>query len=204
MKELFRLALVLTLITAGAGLVLSMAEQLTREPIAEQRRQETLRALRTVLPQFDNQPDQDSLTLEVGYDRRGNPLERTVYRGRFEGEFSGAAFVMIAPDGYSGNIEVMVGITPAGAVSGIAILHHAETPGLGDKIEDDWFRGQFTGQTRDSVRWAVKKDGGDFDQLTGATISARAVVGAVLQGVEFFRAQRDVILAPADRQEGGA
>ncbi|KIH77620.1 electron transport complex protein RnfG [Geoalkalibacter ferrihydriticus] len=202
MKDIFRLALVLTLITSGAGLVLSLAEQVTREPIAEQRRQETLRALREVLPTFDNQPDQDVVTLEVGRDRRGAPLERTFYRGRLEGEISGVAFVVVAPDGYSGNIHIMVGVAPEAKVSGIAILHHAETPGLGDKIEDDWFRKQFVGKTRDNVRWSVKKDGGDFDQLTGATISARAVVGAVLDGLEFFRAEREKILASAP--QGGS
>lgn len=202
MKDIFRLALVLTLITSGAGLVLSLAEQVTREPIAEQRRQETLRALREVLPAFDNQPDQDVVTLEVGRDRRGAPLERTFYRGRLEGEISGVAFVVVAPDGYSGNIHIMVGVAPEAKVSGIAILHHAETPGLGDKIEDDWFRKQFVGKTRDNVRWSVKKDGGDFDQLTGATISARAVVGAVLDGLEFFRAERETILASAP--QGGS
>ncbi|WP_305046499.1 RnfABCDGE type electron transport complex subunit G [Geoalkalibacter sp.] len=202
MKDLSRLALVLTLIAATAGLVLSMVEQVTRAPIAEQRRQETLRALSAVLPAFDNQPDADTLTLVVGTDRKGKPVERTFYRARLGGELSGVAFAVTAPDGYSGDIVVMVGVDAQGTVTGMAILRHAETPGLGDKIEDEWFRAQFPGKNLDNADWRVKKDGGGFDEITGATISPRAVVGAMRQGLEFFRAQAAQILsAPA---EGGS
>lgn len=195
MKDILRLVMVLTLITAGAGLVLSLVEAMTREPIAEQRRQETLRALRTVLPAFDNEPDQDIVTLVVGTDRKGNAVERTFFRGRQQGKFSGVAFAVAAPDGYSGRIDVMVGIDPQGVLHNIAVLRHAETPGLGDKIEDDWFRGQFVGKMLQNADWRVKKDGGEFDQITGATISARAVVGAVRSGLEFYMKEREKVLA---------
>ncbi|MBE0597672.1 MAG: RnfABCDGE type electron transport complex subunit G [Desulfuromonadales bacterium] len=199
MKETLRLALVLTLIAAGAGLILSLVESATRAPIAEQRRQETLRALRAVLPPVDNAPDTDTVELKIGQDRRGRDLSRTFYRGRIGGELAGVAFPVTAPDGYSGNIDIMVGVRPDGVVQAIAILQHAETPGLGDKIGADWFRGQFPGKHRENADWRVKKDGGDFDQITGATISARAVVTAVRQGLDFFQANADVILG---REEG--
>lgn len=195
MKDILRLALVLTLITAGAGLILSLVEAMTREPIAEQRRQETLRALRTVLPAFDNEPDQDVVTLVVGTNRKGHALERSFFRGRQQGGLSGVAFAVTAPDGYSGRIDVMVGVDPQGVLHNIVVLRHAETPGLGDKIEDDWFRGQFVGKTLQSADWRVKKDGGEFDQITGATISARAVVGAIRSGLEFYMKEREKILA---------
>jgi electron transport complex protein RnfG len=190
MKEIARLALVLTVIAAGAGLVLSLVEALTREPIAEQRRLQTLKALKAVLPPIDNAPDQEAVTLVVGKDKKGRETTRTFYRGRQEGALAGVAFKVVAPDGYSGNIEVMVGVAPDGTVSGVEILAHAETPGLGSKIAEPWFKGQFAGKSLTSADWRVKKDGGAFEQITGATISPRAVVGAVRGGLEFYAAHQ--------------
>ncbi len=195
MKEIARLAFVLTAITAIAALLLSVVEALTREPIAEQRRQLTLRALGSVLPPFDNHPDEDTVTLEAGVDRRGAPIERTFYRGSRGGVLSGVAFEVVAPDGYSGNIHIMVGVYPDGAVRAIEILTHAETPGLGDKIEDLSFREQFVSKTLEGVDWRVRKDGGDFDQITGATVSVRATVGAVRRGLAFYLENLEQILA---------
>lgn len=195
MNGVLRLVLVLTLITAGAGLILSLVESATREPIAEQRRLATLRALKAVLPPADNSPDEDTVQLLIGQDRRGRDLLRTFFRGRQEGELSGIAFKVIAPNGYSGNITVMVGVNLEGTVAGIEILSHNETPGLGDKIELPVFKGIFVGKNLENADWRVKKDGGEFDQITGATISPRAVVGAVRNGLEFFRDHRAEVLA---------
>ncbi len=190
MKDIIKLVVVLTLIASGAGLLLSLVEQVTRAPIAEQRRQETLKALLAVMPPVDNSPDSDTVVLVTGRDKKGRELQRVFYRGRNQGILSGVAFKVVAPDGYSGNIEIMVGIDPAGTVTGIEILTHAETPGLGSKISDAWFKGQFLGKNLDNADWRVKKDGGVFDQITGATISPRAIVTAVAGGLEFFRAHR--------------
>jgi electron transport complex protein RnfG len=196
MNGLPRLVLSLTLITVGAGLLLSQVESLTRAPIAEQRRLETLRALQTVLPAFDNSPDADTVELAFGTDKKGRELKRTFFRGRQGAEISGVAFSVVAPDGYSGNINMMVGVDAGGTVVGLEILTHAETPGLGDKITHDVFKGQFKGKTLEGSDWRVKKDGGDFDQITGATISPRAVVKAVHQGLQFYREhQQDVLTA---------
>ena len=195
MKEIAKLALVLTLIAAGAGLILSLVEAVTREPIAEQRRLEMLKALQAVLPPIDNSPDTDTVTLVAGKDKKGRDIDRTFYRGRMKEELAGVAFKVVAPDGYSGNIAIMVGIDPLGTVSGIEILAHAETPGLGNKIEEDWFKKQFAGKGLDGVDWRVKKDGGQFDEITGATISPRAVVTAVAKGLTFYRQHRGEVLA---------
>lgn len=201
MNGLPRLVLVLTLITVGAGLLLALVESVTREPIAEQRRLETLRALQTVLPPFDNSPDADTVELAVGRDKKGRELRRTFYRGRKDGMVTGVAFPVVAPDGYSGNIAMMVGVDPGGRVIGLEILSHAETPGLGDKITQEAFKGQFKGKTLEGVDWRVKKDGGEFDQITGATISPRAVVKAVHLGLQFFHDQQSEILGePGGRQ----
>lgn len=195
MNGIPRLVLVLTLITAGAGLVLSMVESVTREPIAEQRRLEMLRALQAVLPPADNSPDEDTVELVVGQDKRGRDVLRKFFRGRKEGKLSGLAFKVVAPDGYSGNIDVMVGVDPSGTVVGIEILSHNETPGLGDKIAFPEFKGIFVGKNLDNADWRVKKDGGEFDQITGATISPRAVVGAVRKGLEFYREHKAEVVA---------
>ncbi|ALC15052.1 electron transport complex, RnfABCDGE type, G subunit [Desulfuromonas soudanensis] len=194
MKELSRLALVLTIIAAAAGLILSLVEGVTRAPIAEVRRQETLKALRAVLPPIDNAPDADKVDLVIGKDRKGRDLLRTFYRGKLEGKLAGIAFKVVAPDGYSGNIEIMVGVDPEGRVVGIEILTHAETPGLGSKITAPVFKDQFRGKGLDDADWRVKKDGGSFDQITGATVSPRAVVQAVKSGLEFFREHRSQIV----------
>lgn len=195
MNSMPRLVLVLTLITVSAGLILSVVEGLTRAPIAEQRRQETLRALQAVLPPADNAPDQDTVQLVTGQDKRGRDVTRTFFRGRQGRELTGVAFAVTAADGYSGNINIMVGIDGAGTVAGIEILSHNETPGLGDKIELPAFKEIFIGRNLDNADWRVKKDGGEFDQITGATISPRAVVGAVHKGLEFYRDHRREILA---------
>ena len=95
----------------------------------------------------------------------------------------------------------MVGMDPEGTVAGIEILTHNETPGLGDKITLPVFKDTFAGKNLQNADWRVKKDGGEFDQITGATISPRAVVGAVRRGLEFYHEHRDEILA--EKQGGG-
>lgn len=197
MAELRRLLIVLTVVAALAGLILAAVESATRAPIAAQRRAEMLRALKSVLPPADNAPDTDTVRLVAGRDRKGRDLERTFFRGRQAGVLSGVAFQVTAPDGYGGNIEIMVGVDPQGVVYGVEILQHSETPGLGDKIALPAFHQMFIGKHLDNADWRVKKDGGDFDQLTGATISPRAVVGAIRHGLEFFREHRQEIAAPA-------
>lgn len=187
MKDMSRLLITLTLIAAGAGLILSLVESVTREPIKEQRRLQMLKALSAVLPEFDNSPDSDIVNLENGVDKKGQPVQVRFYRARKDNQLVGTAFKVVAPDGYSGNIEVMVGVKPDQQVNAIEILAHAETPGLGSKIEEPRFKDQFKSKSLDNADWRVKKDGGQFDQITGATISPRAIVVAVRKGLEFYR-----------------
>ncbi len=195
MKDISRLLIALTLIAGCAGFVLSLVEGVTREPIKEQRRLQMVKALSAVLPEFDNSPDTDTVVLENGVDKKGNPVQVTFYRARKNEELVGTAFKVIAPDGYSGNIEVMVGLKPDETLNAIEILTHAETPGLGSRIEEDWFKDQYQNKGLDNADWRVKKDGGEFDQISGATISPRAVTGAVKKGLEFYRAHQQEIVA---------
>lgn len=198
LKDMSRLLITLTLIAATAGLLLSLVESATREPIKEQRRLQMLKALSAVLPEFDNSPDTDIVTLENGVNKKGEPVQVTFYRARKAGQLVGTAFKVVAADGYTGNIEVMIGVRPDEMVNAIEILTHAETPGLGDKITFSSFKDLFKNKNLDNTDWRVKKDGGEFDQFSGATISPRAVVGAVKTGLEFFRKNKAKILT-----EGG-
>lgn len=196
MKEIFRLCLVLTVIAAVSAGVLGFVSQKTAEPIRNALREEKMSAVRSVLPPFDNEPDDDKTTIGAG----DEAVE--VYRGMKDGVVVGAAFPVVAPNGYSGEIEIMVGVDTAGVVTGIEILQHRETPGLGAKIETEEFRANFTGASlSDPETWDVMKDGGTFKQVTGATISSRAVTHAVARGLEFFAEHRTAILDP-DRAGG--
>jgi len=159
MKEIARLVLILTAICVVAALALAQVYELTKEPIARQKRLEVLKAIRAVLPNIDNEPD-----------------------------------IVKSREGYGGNIEIMLGVDPQGVILGVEILSHLETPGLGSKISEEAFRQQFAGRRLEDTRWAVRKDGGDIDQITGATVSPRAVVDAIHQGLEFFQKNQTKIL----------
>ncbi len=107
---------------------------------------------------------------------------------------------VVAPDGYSGDIRLLVGILANGELAGVRVLNHRETPGLGDAIEtrrSDWIR-QFAGLSLDAPpanAWTVRKDGGEFDQFAGATITPRAVIKAVRQALVFFEQNQAILFA---------
>jgi electron transport complex protein RnfG len=130
-------------------------------------------------------------------DAQGRQVQ--VYRGIKAHQVTAVAFRIIA-NGYAGEIELILGLDSDGRILGVRVLSHAETPGLGDKIDDrksDWILG-FNGKSLEnttSEQWRVKKDGGEFDQFTGATITPRGVVKSIHQGLDFFRQHRDELLA---------
>ncbi len=190
MKEILRLCFVLTIIAAVSAGVLAFVNQQTEKPIGKSHLDEKMSAVRSVLPPFDNEPDRD--TVKIKEDGAGTTL---FYRGRKDGAITGVAFAAVAPNGYSGEIEIMIGVDTEGIVWGIEVLKHLETPGLGSKIETSDFRDQFKGKSlSDPEQWEVMKDGGVFKQITGATISSRAVTFAVAQSLEFFRKHSSRIL----------
>jgi len=191
MTTTWRLVAVLAGICAIAGLSLAGVYEVTKEPIAYQKKLEVIRSLEAVLPGLDTDPDSFFLDLE-----REDGSAVRVFRSPAEGgdEVAGAAFEVVAPDGYSGNIYIMMGVLPDGNLGGIEILSHAETPGLGSLIVNESWKGIFRGRSLDNTNFKVKKDGGDIDQLTGATISPRAVTGAVEKGLIWFRDNRDTVL----------
>ena len=164
--------------------VIASIHQVTAPRIAEQMQQEKLTLLQEVLPAGAAGAEllRDCLTLqqpEVFF----QPTAQ-LYRWRQNGQLAAYVVETTAPDGYSGNIQLLAAIQSDGTVLGVRTLSHKETPGLGDKIEirkSDWMNSFAQQQVRaaDDRRFAVKKDGGQFDQFTGATITPRAVVAAV-------------------------
>jgi electron transport complex protein RnfG len=153
-------------------------------------------SLTQVLPEgfAENDLVADSAQVDAG---GGTPL--TVYRARRGGITQGAVFT-VSGKGYGGEIVILMAVDREGVLLGARVLKHSETPGLGDKIEaakSDWIRG-FAGKTLATTHWAVKKDGGEFDQFAGATITPRAVVTAVKRGLETFGQHRAEILGESE------
>ncbi|ELR63646.1 Electron transport complex protein RnfG [Photobacterium marinum] len=187
--------------------LVSVTHLLTEGRIQEQQQKELLKVLNQVIPaeSHDNELYK-SCTLVASEQFLGTPEAMPAYLAKKEGQVSGVAIEAIAPDGYNGAIKLIVGLDIEGVVTGVRILSHNETPGLGDKIDTritDWIY-SFTGKKlegeKDS-RWAVRKDGGDFDQFTGATITPRAVVGAVKNvSLYYQRHQQELFNQPLNCQ----
>jgi electron transport complex protein RnfG len=194
MKEIIRLCYVLTLIGAVCASVMSFVDQKTKAPIEKSLTAEKMDAVKVVIPPCDNDLAKSAVTI-ADKDRE---MELTFYVGTKGGVPVGAAFSIVATGGYAGTIDLLVGADTAGAVTGIEILTHAETPGLGAKITTPLFKGQFIGKSiKDPANWSVMKDGGPFKQITGATISSRAVTTAIANGLEFLDAHKAEVFGAA-------
>jgi len=194
-----------TYILAAAGLVSSLllgfADLATHGAIEARRNEDIQVTLQQVLPDglHDNVLLDDVKTI-VEPSKTGT-LATSVYIARRSGAVTGVAFKFTANGGYSGPIILMIGMDKDGTVLGVRVVAHAETPGLGDKIErnkSDWIE-SFKNRSLDNTsaqQWKVKKDGGDFDQFAGATITPRAVVHGVESGLRFFQRHKTELLEP--------
>jgi len=182
---------VFALLASGA---LAWASSATGEAIAAAEAKDLRDSLAEVLPQ--GMADNDFLKDTVDLEKEGKTV--TIYRARKEGVVKAALF-KVAQRGYAGDIQVLMAVDSEGRTLGVRVLKHTETPGLGDKIEikkDPWIK-SFDGKSLGDPtpeKWAVKKDGGIFDQFAGATITPRAVVKAVKGGMDFYAAHRKEIL----------
>ena len=179
----------------GTGLLASV-DWLTADRIAEQERKVVLQQLGQIIPasRYDNalQDDRFSFRAESWFPRG---QEVVAYRARRDGEPVAVILKFKAVNGYNGDIGLLAGINADGTVAGVRVTSHNETPGLGDAIErdkSDWvldFDGKSLGNPP-AEDWAVRRDGGQFDQFTGATITPRAVVAAVRRALEYFKGHR--------------
>lgn len=185
------------IITGGS---IAVTQALTEERIQEAAARAEARALFEIIPEslHDNDLLNDTVLLPAS-ERLATTGPVKVWVARQNGEPTGFIMPVVATDGYSGDIRLLVGIDLQGTVLGVRVVNHRETPGLGDRIEtkkSDWIY-SFEGRSLDNPEprnWNVKKNGGVFDQFTGATITPRAVVKAVQKSLVYFRQNRREIL----------
>lgn len=191
----------------GTALVLGITFTATREPIAESQRLAEEKALLEVIGSqpFDNDliSDQIQLTADMAAQLNTEANARVI---RNNGNIIGFILPAVAPDGYSGNIGLLVGIDIQGSLLGVRVVEHRETPGLGDKVDtqkSDWIL-QFTGlslENPDENQWFVRKDGGQFDAFTGATITPRAVVNMIKTTLVNYRNHAEELIQQARASE---
>lgn len=161
---------------------------------------------------YDSGVTESRILLPPPHDLPGSDAA-IIYRVYAQGEPVAALFVVTARDGYSGPIRILVGVETTGMVTGVHVLEHRETPGLGDRVESgksDWLT-QFNGRSLldpEPAGWRITRDGGQFDQLTGASITPRAIIKALKETLIYFDAHREEIFsdppeesAPAEDQQ---
>lgn len=199
LKETITMAVKLSLICAVAAFALANVAEVTREPIARSEARAQREAVEAVLPSFAR--------LAIDTLRTDDGAERIYFRGVTADEAaSGTAFTAVSGLGYSGEIEIMVGVDDAGKVNGVRVLRHAETPGLGANYAAPAMLDAFyKGRALDGD-WKLKKDGGEVDAVTGATVTGRAIADAIEQGARRFAEDRSRMpaLAPVGAPEEGA
>jgi electron transport complex protein RnfG len=150
---------------------------------------------------YDGKLSESTIVIPPPHNLPGNSAA-TVYRVYADDKPVAALFVVTAMDGFSGAIRMLVGVDADGVLTGVRVLEHRETPGLGDLIEEsksDWIL-QFSHKSLanpDQVLWAIKRDGGAFDQFSGASITPRSVVNAVRDTLVYFAESRELVFAPA-------
>jgi electron transport complex protein RnfG len=185
------------MVTAG---VIAITHAFTQERIEAQVAQAEVSALEDIVPQHLYSHDLLADTVTVGpADALGLTTPAQAHRVRQDGTINGIILPVVAEEGYSGDIRMLVGIRRSGEILGVRVTRHRETPGLGDRIEtakSNWIYG-FNGESLDTVpadQWTVAQDGGRFDQFTGATITPRAVISAVFEALTYFEDHRDALL----------
>jgi electron transport complex protein RnfG len=198
---MLRIALLLGLFSVvGIGLV-AVTEHFTQEKIIANEQAALRRSIEAVLPasSYNNPILKDTIQV-TDPALLGTKDPVIVYRARRDGQPIAVILTPVAPDGYNGAIRLLVGIGYNGNLTGVRVISHHETPGLGDKLElgkSDWildFSGHSLGNPVQS-KWKVKRDGGAFDQFTGATITPRAIIKAVHNSLKYFSNHRDSLFA---------
>ncbi len=192
-KKPWILPVILAAMTLLTSALLMFSHHLTADKIAEQKLQAKLASLTRLFPKgiSDNNLIEDAIDL-FEPDKLGHRQTEQLYLGTKGGVLSAVAIPVTAQNGYSGDIELLVGVDINGQITAVEILAHKETPGLGDLIESnksDWLL-QFPGTSLSqphASEWAVKKDQGHFDQITAATITPRAVVGALKKALIYHQ-----------------
>ncbi len=201
--SIFRSAWGLSLFAIVTAGIIALTQVVTKDRIAEQVKQARSKALLEIVPlgHFDNDLLDNVFWLETEAEL-GLKEAGEVFVALKDGQPRYFILPLVAPDGYTGPIRLIMSVDLSGTILGLRVISHKETPGLGDKIDikkSDWVR-LFEGRSLDNTEasaWAVKKDGGDFDQMTGATITPRAIVNAVHRALNFFKENQQAFLSAA-------
>lgn len=184
MRDLIKMVVVLAVICTTSGVVLSYVNTATEAPREYQYIKFVQEpSMKAVLSDYDNDPIKERIKLVVGEDEEGNPIETVVFPAKKGGKTQAVAYSATAK-GYHDLIEVMVGVAPDGTLTGISIMTHTETPGLGARIEEPEFTDQFQGLDVDTAK--LSDEGGQVDVLSGATFSTAGVIAAVGAALEQF------------------
>ncbi len=206
LKHMSRTALLLGIFAViGTGLV-AYTFKTTEQPIADSRRAALLRSLHALVPDHIHDNDLYADVIEVNDTLLSDKKPMRVFRARLKDKPAAVVIEAIAPDGYSGNIFLLIAIKYNGELLGVRVSQHRETPGLGDAIDverSNWIHG-FIGRSLKNPsenNWRVKRDGGDFDQFTGATITPRAVVKAVFNTLQYYKAQGDALYVKGEQHD---
>ncbi|MFY0690010.1 MAG: RnfABCDGE type electron transport complex subunit G [Cyclobacteriaceae bacterium] len=178
--------LTLLLVTVVSAVSLGFIYKLTEEPIKAAKIARQVKAIKSVLPAFDNDPLTEAQSILAGAD------SLTIYPGKNQGEKVGSAVKTYTDKGYSGRIWIMVGIDIEGNIHNIQVLEHKETPGLGSKLSDDAYVDQYIGYNPSSKDFNVTKDGGEIDAISGATISSKAFTEAVILAFDHIKPDNNV------------
>jgi electron transport complex protein RnfG len=184
LRDLIKMVVVLFVICATSGVVLSYVNEATKAPREYQYIKFVQEpSMKAVLPKFENDPIKERLNVVVGDDKEGNPIEKVVFPAKKDGKTEAVAY-SAAAKGYHDLIEVMVGVGPDGKLTGISIMSNSETPGLGARIVEPAFTDQFAGLDLDTTK--LSSEGGKVDAVSGATFSTVGVITAVHQALEEF------------------
>lgn len=210
-QSITRNAVLLALFALATALILASSYLLTKDRIAAEIRKAEEKALLEIVPRerHDNAMLDDTITVGTEATELGLRGTRQIYRARQNGKVVAAIIPATAREGYSGDIDLVVGVNADGSVAGVRTLTHRETPGLGDKVDlakSDWIL-SFTGrslQNPEPAQWGVKKDNGIFDAFTGATITPRAVVATVKRTLEYAGQNGAVLFDRPATEQGEA
>jgi electron transport complex protein RnfG len=182
-SSLMNMILSLVLISVCMSAALAFVYIKTKGPIEQAARQKETDAIKTVLPPFDSDPLSDQTKI-------GNVV---IYTAKKQDKIAGYAVKSSTEKGFGGHIELMTGFLPDGSINDIAVLEHKETPGLGTKMTDQKFKSQFIGKNPASFKLMVKKDNGEVDAITAATISSRAYCDALQKAYNSLKQKNDSV-----------
>ena len=208
-KSVLKSGMTLAAIAAICTAMVAATYQVTEDRIAANEQAWLEQSLEPALSGvfFEGSVTESMLVIPAPHELPG-PDDAIIYRVFSEGEPVAALFAVTARDGYAGPIRILLGVQYDGTVTGVRILEHRETPGLGDKIvstRSDWVF-QFDGRSLtdpEPANWTLKVDGGEFDQLTGASVTPRAIVKAMRDTLLYFEAHRDSVFAAAPADVAG-